>query len=210
MHNSLSIARELGDIENMITRQFHLDRGTEREDNLGDVQYLYEERLREYRELGSMPGEANVLQVLGNLAIKRGQFSVASTLLKQSLQLNEQMKNWPSVANIYSLLGHLALAQKDFLLAEESWRTSLLIGQRIKNEAIQAFAYLNLGRVAYFQGKMMEGNRLRREGLEHLLLRNDLPITTLREIIEELETLNAVTPPRGPRQLFQLLMRFLR
>lgn len=186
--------------------------GSQREEE-GDwtkAEQIYQESLRTYQELGDKPGEAQALLMLGHLCLESEQWDRAQQFLMQARNLYQEINDQPGIAQSCGLLGRVALAQGDLVTAETYAQQSLVIGQKLQKEYIEATAYIQLSAIAAAKGNGTLCLNLRREGLERLSMRDDLPPDLRREIYQELDLLFDTAPPRGFKQYLGFLKRFFR
>ncbi|MCA9938114.1 MAG: hypothetical protein KC418_05700 [Anaerolineales bacterium] len=191
-------------------RKLALGSQAEEEEDWTRAEQNYQDGLLVYQELGDRSGEAQALLMLGALSFQRQQWDKAHLFFTQTCNLYQEIGNQPGIATACCLLGQLALAQRDLVMAETYIQQSLTMGQKLKDEFIQAMAYLQLSAIAAARGEEALCLSLRREGLERLIMRDDLPADLLREVYQELDALSVVAPPRSFKQYLALLKRFLR
>jgi tetratricopeptide (TPR) repeat protein len=95
-----------------------------RVDDLSGARASYEQALPIYREIEDRLGEANVLQMLGNLALAEGSADVAFDNFRAALRIHAEIENYLGVAACYGYMGRAAKSAGDharaILLIEEA------------------------------------------------------------------------------------------
>jgi predicted ATPase/class 3 adenylate cyclase len=81
---------------------------------LDETRTLYRDALTLFREAGDLIGEARLLRNLASVAIDRGEFEEAESLLTESRAVADRNGNPRSVADVVGLSGTLAFAQGDY------------------------------------------------------------------------------------------------
>jgi predicted ATPase/class 3 adenylate cyclase len=172
---SLAIARDCDDLENMAYALLGLGNVVYSEGRFEEAKRLHEDSLTLWRRLGRQDFVAKSLHNLGNLALCLGQTDEAMAFFEESLPLKRKLGNQSSVASTLNSLGCIALERGDYE------RSAALLGESLR-------LYLKLGH--YTEGIPQTLNnlaRLAREqgGLEraaHLLTR----VAALSESIDAL------------------------
>jgi signal transduction histidine kinase len=98
-------------------------------------------------------GESRALNILGNIASGRGDFSGAREHFEQSLAIAERIDNADGIATILNNLGYLAFNQGDFTTALEHHLRALRIREEIGSQEGIAMSLHNLGNVHLVTGE---------------------------------------------------------
>jgi predicted ATPase len=113
---------------------------------------LFEESLKLWRELAHKQGLALVLQHLGFMAHRLGQYTAAKMRYEESLAIWREIGGQWGLAETLGLLGNLAYWEGDYARARLLQAESLSIKQQLSEKRGLAFSLWSLGKVAYAQG----------------------------------------------------------
>jgi tetratricopeptide (TPR) repeat protein len=91
----------------------------------------YEEALPLFRQIGSVLGEANCIQSLGDIALRRSQHDEARARYEEALPLYRQVGSVLGEANCIRSLGDIALQQGQPDKAKRSFIKALELYERI-------------------------------------------------------------------------------
>jgi tetratricopeptide (TPR) repeat protein len=103
-----------------------------------------------YRQIGHLLGEANCLQMLGDMAFYRSDRKAARACYEESLNLNQRIGNMSGQAECIARLGDVALLDVDHKTAQTRYEEALLLYRRSRNVLGEATCIWRLGDIAYF------------------------------------------------------------
>ena len=101
--------------------------------DIEEVIHLNKLGLEIYRELGDFRGQAEVLGMLGNNYVFRGEYDRATSLMHESLEIRRQLNDMQGIAQTTAYLGLGARLQGYFEKAELLHRESLDLFQQLGN-----------------------------------------------------------------------------
>jgi predicted ATPase/class 3 adenylate cyclase len=151
---SLAIARECDDRQNMAYALLSLGHVAIRQGEYERGKTLYEEALGLWRSLGTQYFIAVLLHNLGSAALYLGQTDPAISFFEESLALKRKLGNESSVASTLNNLGYLAIEQGNHERAAPLLDESLRLYHRLGNSAGTVEALNNIARVALETGDL--------------------------------------------------------
>jgi non-specific serine/threonine protein kinase len=118
-----------------------------------------------YRECDDKRGVANALGDLGSLALDRGDYEQASSLLEESLRLHRELGSREDVIGVLDGLGVLASAKGDRDQAISFFSEALVLSRGLGNVRRTASSLGNLGITVLVHGDTEEATALLEESL---------------------------------------------
>jgi tetratricopeptide (TPR) repeat protein len=112
----------------------------------------YQDALAIFTSLGHRPGVALVLNGLGNNAVDRGEYDVATYCYEESLAIRRALGDRWGISSSLSNLGWVAHLQHDYAAARAYYEESLLIARAIGDQRGKAIVLNNLGFTDYALG----------------------------------------------------------
>ncbi len=94
-----------------------------------------------------VPSRATVLYWLGRVYVEQKQYAQAIDVLRQSLELHEQVGDDSGTAGVYAALGRAFTGTEDLLSARDNMHRALLTARRAGNARLIAEVHLLLGKI---------------------------------------------------------------
>lgn len=129
--------------------------------------YWLERGLRVNKSI-SLASRAKALSIAGWLVCYLDDRQRASTMLKESIALYNQLDDELGLARALDIMGDIALLMGDFLASKEYYEESLAIFRKLGNPATIGLSLYSAGRLHGDNGYYQEADRLLREGLSVL------------------------------------------
>lgn len=112
---------------------------------------LVKTSLESFRQLGDRKSIAFALQLLGQIAMKHANYTLAQCYMQECLALRCELGIEPDIARSLLTLGHIMRLQGNNEQACEHYRKSLAIFEKITLQWGMAHCLLNLGKIACVQ-----------------------------------------------------------
>jgi predicted ATPase/DNA-binding SARP family transcriptional activator len=130
-----------------------------------EAKQIFEESLAFYQSLGDRYGTAQVLDGLGDVAVRQGSHDEAQRHYEEGLALRRQIGDVWGISTSLGSLGGLAGRLGRYDKARRWFEESLSIGRELGNPRGIAASLHNLSTLAYLQEDYAEAKRLRLETL---------------------------------------------
>jgi predicted ATPase/DNA-binding SARP family transcriptional activator len=108
---------------------------------------------------------AKVLNGMGALAVRQGDYAAARPLFEQSLAIQRELKDKESMAALLHNLGSIAWSQGDYLVSRSLHEESLAIRRELGDKRGIASSLAGLGNVAQAQGEYPRARALHTDSL---------------------------------------------
>ncbi|MGH8478073.1 MAG: tetratricopeptide repeat protein [Gammaproteobacteria bacterium] len=131
-------------------------------DGAAQAQYL-ERALSLYREIGDRLGEADCIQSLGDVALRRARYKEAESRYQAALAIYREIGALIEQANSSKALGDVAFSRSRYVDAEAGYETALSVYRGIGDRLGEANCIRSLGDVAWRRGASYEDAEARYE-----------------------------------------------
>jgi predicted ATPase/class 3 adenylate cyclase len=178
---SLSIKRELGDVQGIAASLNNLATLALSQGDYATAKPYYEDSLEMERSLGNRQGITASLIGLGNVALEQGEYARADALFAESLRIKRELGDRRGIAASLFGLGSAAFVQGDYARARQMHEEALTIRRNLREKRGIGASLQHLGHLAAAEGgyakaedQLAESLAIRRElgdklGIAHTL-----------------------------------------
>jgi predicted ATPase/class 3 adenylate cyclase len=165
LHESLRLARELGDTTRIVRNLSYLGIVAEQEGDYQQSAALHDEAVALARTQADQRVLATALVNQSGVFMLHGQHAQAKAALEESLVLVRKLKDPRGIVYAVTYLATVALAEQDHQQAIPMMEESLTLGRELESPALIAVSLCGLGLAALYQGDHDRASALFAESL---------------------------------------------
>jgi predicted ATPase len=179
---SVTLARQSGDKENLAGALSGLAWTLYRQSNAASVAHLLEESVRAARESGDLWALANALESQGRFMHTQGKSSMALLLVEESMTLIRTLADRESLARILTTQVCIEMARGNIVRAEALAQESFTIAQQLGTRPLIALVLDCLGDLAQLRGDYEQATKLFTERIELAQEFGDKPTIAFKQL----------------------------